>query len=96
MVSSANARGVMQVMPGTWDCVQRNLTTQQLDPDSAEDNVRAGLLYLARLLRDTGGDERLAAAGYYQGLESVRRIGMLPETEQYVNNVMALQARFGG
>ena len=25
MVSSANARGVMQVMPGTWDYVQQNL-----------------------------------------------------------------------
>jgi N-acetylmuramoyl-L-alanine amidase len=96
MVSSANARGVMQVMPGTWDFVQQNLTTQQLNPDSAEDNVRAGALYLARLLRETGGDERLATAGYYQGLASVRRIGMLPETEQYVDNVMALRSRFGG
>jgi len=96
MVSSANARGVMQVMPGTWDYVQQNLTTQQLNPDSAEDNVRAGALYLARLLRDTGGDERLATAGYYQGLASVRKIGLLPETEQYVNNVMALRSRFGG
>ena len=25
MVSTANARGVMQVMPGTWDYVQQNL-----------------------------------------------------------------------
>ena len=96
MVSSANARGVMQVMPGTWDYVQQNLTSDQLDPDSAHDNVRAGSLYLARLLRDTGGDERLATAGYYQGLASVRRIGLLPETERYVANVMALRGRFGG
>lgn len=96
MVSSANARGVMQVMPGTWSYVQQYLTTQQLNPDSAEDNVRAGSLYLARLLRDTGGDQRLAAAGYYQGLASVRKIGLLPETERYVDNVMALKARFGG
>jgi soluble lytic murein transglycosylase-like protein len=96
MVSSANARGIMQVMPGTWDWVQQNLATQQLNPDSAEDNVRAGSMYLARLLRDAGGDERLATAGYYQGLASVRRIGLLPETEQYVANVMALRSRFGG
>lgn len=94
MVSSANARGVMQVMPGTWDYVQQYLTSQQLNPDSAEDNVRAGSLYLAHLLRDTGGDERLATAGYYQGLASVRKIGLLPETEQYVDNVMALRSRF--
>ena len=37
-----------------------------------------------------------ATAGYYQGLASVRKIGLLPETEQYVNNVMALRSRFGG
>ena len=96
MVSSANARGVMQVMPGTWDWVQRNLASRQLDPDSATDNVHAGTLYLGQLLKETGGDPVTAAAGYYQGLASVRKIGMLPETQQYVNNVMALRGRFGG
>jgi hypothetical protein len=38
----------------------------------------------------------IAAAGYYQGLGSVRKIGMLPETQRYVANVMALRSRFGG
>ena len=42
------------------------------------------------------GDPALAAAGYYQGLSSVRRIGMLPETRRYVDNVLALRSRFGG
>ena len=96
MVSSANARGVMQVMPGTWDWVQRNLASQQLDPASPSDNVNAGTLYLGQLLKDTGGDEAMAAAGYYQGLSSVREHGMLPETQRYVDNVMALRSRFGG
>jgi N-acetylmuramoyl-L-alanine amidase len=96
MVSSANARGVMQVMPGTWDWVQANLAKRQLDPDSAIDNVGAGVLYLGHLLAQTGGDPAMAAAGYYQGLDSVRRIGMLPETQRYVDNVLALRSRFGG
>jgi N-acetylmuramoyl-L-alanine amidase len=96
MVSSANARGVMQVMPGTWDWVQANLAKRQLDPNSAVDNVGAGVLYLGHLLQQTGGDYAQAAAAYYQGLDSVRRIGMLPETQQYVANVMALRSRFGG
>jgi LysM repeat protein len=95
-VSSANARGVMQVMPGTWEWVQQNLAASQLDPDSTHDNVRAGVLYLRQLLRDTGGDERTAIAAYYQGLGSVRQRGLLPDTERYVANVMALRARFGG
>jgi N-acetylmuramoyl-L-alanine amidase len=96
MVSSANARGVMQVMPGTWDWVQRNLAGRQLDPASAVDNVHAGTLYLRQMLQETGGDPAMAAAGYYQGLGSVREIGMLPETERYVANVLALRGRFGG
>src|SRR4051794_15234906 len=96
MVSSANARGVMQVLPGTWDWVQKNLALRQLDPANPIDNVGAGVLYLGRLLRETGGDPALAAAGYYQGLASVRRNGMLPETRRYVDNVLALRGRFGG
>ena len=96
MVSSANARGVMQVMPGTWSWVQANLARRRLDPSSAIDNVGAGVLYLGHLLSETGGDPALAAAGYYQGIGSVRSIGMLPETRRYVDNVMALRARFGG
>ena len=96
MVSSANARGIMQVMPGTWDWVNRNLATTPLNSQSAADNVRAGSLYLAQLMRQTGGDRRLAAAGYYQGLASVRARGMFDDTKRYVDNVLALSARFGG
>src|SRR6185295_12803298 len=96
MISPANARGVMQVMPGTWSWVQANLSSARLDPSSPTDNVKAGSLYLAHLLRETNGDPSLAAAGYYQGLASVRRIGMLPETRRYVANVLALRGRFGG
>jgi len=95
MVSPANARGVMQVMPGTWDWVNRNLAPAPLDPQSATDNVRAGSLYLAQLLRQTGGDRRLAAAGYYQGLSSVRSRGMFEDTKRYVANVRTLSSRFG-
>jgi LysM repeat protein len=95
-VSSANARGIMQVLPGTWDWVRANLATAPLSPASAEDNVRAGSLYLARLLRDTGGDVRLATAAYYQGLWSVRNRGMFDDTRRYVDDVLALRASFGG
>ena len=95
VVSSANARGVMQILPGTWDWIQRQ-TSRSLDPNSATDNVHAGVIYLNTLLRDFGGDEAAAVASYYQGAASVRRIGLLPETQRYVANVMALRGRFGG
>ena len=96
MVSSAGAMGIMQVMPGTWDWVEQNLAGRQLDPASRQDNLTAGTLYLNHLIARAGGDEATAIAGYYQGPESVRRIGMLPETQRYVANVQALRGRFGG
>jgi N-acetylmuramoyl-L-alanine amidase len=95
MVSGANARGVMQVTPGAWNYVQA-LYGRRLDPSSATDNVSAGVLYLKRLLQETGGDENAAIAAYYQGLGSLRSRGEFADTRQYVANVQALRARFGG
>ena len=96
-VSSADARGVMQILPGTWDWVQRTLTAgNTLDPASAADNVRGGVLLLHSLLSATGGDPAMAAAGYYQGLGSVEQNGMYADTQRYVTSVMALRQRFGG
>jgi LysM repeat protein len=97
MVSSANARGVMQIMPGTWDWVNRSLTNgNPLNPNSAMDNVRGGVLYMRQLLNDFGGDQNSAIAAYYQGEGAVKSRGLYPETQQYVNSVNALRPRFGG
>ncbi|HLJ03825.1 MAG TPA: LysM peptidoglycan-binding domain-containing protein [Solirubrobacteraceae bacterium] len=98
LVSSSDARGIMQILPGTWAWIQHNLVAgaPPLAPASAYDNVRGGALLLHWLLQQTGGDPAMAAAGYYQGLSSVRRYGMFSDTKQYVQSVMALQARFGG
>ena len=41
-VSSANARGVMQILPGTWTWVEQQLADRPLDPNSALDNVQRG------------------------------------------------------
>jgi LysM repeat protein len=92
VVSPTGAVGVMQIEPGTWSYINSILTPgSPLDPSSAADNVRAGALYLRSLEAQTGS-EQLAAASYYQGLASVRRYGLFPSTEQYVNDVMSLQA----
>lgn len=96
VVSSANARGVMQLLPGTWTWVQDQLAGRTLDPASAHDNVHAGVMYLRQLLADAGGDEAVALASYYQGAGSVREVGMLSDTKLYVADVMALRGRFGG
>ena len=97
LVSSADARGIMQILPGTWDWIQHNLTGGvPLAPASAVDNVRGGVLLLRSLLNSTGGDSGTAAAGYYQGLPSVQAHGLYPSTQQYVQSVLALERRFGG
>jgi LysM repeat protein len=97
LTSSAGARGVMQIMPETWRWIGQELAgSTPLAPASAASNVRGGVLLLHSLLEATGGDPSLAAAGYFQGLGSVRQEGEAPETEQYVNNVLALRHQFGG
>ena len=98
LVSSADARGVMQILPGTWDWIQHSLDTggPPLAPASAADNVRGGVLLLHSLLQSTGGNSAMAAAGYYQGLPSVLQNGVYPSTQNYVNNVLSLEQQFGG
>ena len=87
----------MQITPGTWTWIQHSLDTgAPLAPASASDNVRGGSIMLNWLLNQTGGDPALAAAGYYQGLSSVRAHGMYSDTQQYVQNIMALRSHFGG
>lgn len=96
-VSSSDARGVMQILPSTWVWIQNTMTGgDPLAPASAIENVRGGVLLLHSLLVATGDDPALTAAGYYQGLSSVRQYGMFPSTQQYVNDVLALRQRFGG
>ncbi len=69
LTSSADARGVMQILPGTWNWIGQTLAgPTPLAPASAFSNVRAGVLLLHSLLQSTGGNQAEAAAGYFQGL----------------------------
>ena len=95
LVSSANARGAMQILPGTWSFIEHSIAGRPLNPASAYDNVHGGVMYLGRLLQDTG-NVFTATAAYYQGEASVRRNGLLPDTRAYVRSVMSLRPRYGG
>lgn len=94
VVSSVGAVGAMQVMPQTGRWVSTYVVRRPLNIYRAQDNVTAGVALLAVLLRETHGNMRLAAAGYYQGLTSVRQRGMYDDTKRYVANVLALRNRF--
>jgi len=96
-VSDVGAVGVMQIVPTTWSWIDQYLTPgDPLEPASAAENIRGGVLLLHALLAETGNSFSLTAAGYYQGLASVRKHGLYPSTQQYVNDVLALTQRFGG
>ena len=92
LVSSAGARGVMQVLPGTRHYVQEILIGHKI-PNSTSGNIRIGVVYLRHLLREFGWNRAHALAAWYQGPNSVRRNGRLPATRQFVSNVLALTRR---
>jgi Transglycosylase SLT domain/Putative peptidoglycan binding domain len=91
LTSNAGAWGVMQILPPTWSYVETVLLGKQV-PRSASGNIRVGVLYLRQLLREFGGNERLALAAWYQGPASVRKRGVLRETKVFVADVLALRA----
>lgn len=92
VVSNVGAWGPMQLLPSTWDYVERSLLGARV-PKTTSGNVRVGMAYLEHLLTAFGGDERLALGGWYQGERAVRERGLYPETKVFVENVLALKAR---
>jgi soluble lytic murein transglycosylase-like protein len=92
VVSPVDAIGVMQVLPSTGRSLGR-MHGRHFDLLRASDNIEAGVVLLRDLLRATGRVPA-ALAGYYQGLGSVRRVGLLPQTRRYITNVQLLQKRF--
>lgn len=92
VVSPVDAIGAMQVLPSTGASLGR-LHGRSFDLLKASDNVEAGVLLLRDLLQATRSVDA-ALAGYYQGLGSVARVGLLPQTKQYARNVQLLRARF--
>jgi soluble lytic murein transglycosylase len=75
-VSSAGARGLMQLMPGTAREVAGRLGVsyaQSRLTDDPQYNVLLGSTYFARLLEQWGGNYPLAVASYNAGPGNVRR-----------------------
>ena len=92
-VSSTGAVGIGQIMPDTHAWMRDVVIREPLDPNDPDDNIRMSARYLRWLLDRTGGDVRLALAGYYQGLQAVNTRGLLAETERYVANIVAYRDR---
>ena len=95
-VSKAGAVGVMQLMPETAEFTGRELLKSPVDSANVEQNIKAGVRFFAYLMQLTGGDKRMAVAGYFAGLRNIKAQGITPATERYIGNVLALEQRFGG
>jgi LysM repeat protein len=91
-ISSAGAIGVMQLMPATARWFGPAVLGRRIDPHRVEDNVDAGVAYIAWLIRQSGST-RTAVAAYYQGLSSLRRRGPYLDTRDYVASVMSFVGR---
>ncbi|HJQ83098.1 MAG TPA: peptidoglycan-binding protein [Candidatus Binatia bacterium] len=92
LVSSVGARGIMQLLPTTFHFAESVLIGHRLT-HNANGNVRAGVAYLAHLLHDFHGNERLALAGWYQGERAVRKHGVYKVSKTFVADVLSLKQR---
>jgi soluble lytic murein transglycosylase-like protein len=92
VVSNVGAQGVMQLLPTTWDYVEKVLIGHPVAHD-ADGNIHVGMAYLNHLLHAFGGDEHLALAGWYQGERSVKARGPYKVSRVFIADVLALKQR---
>ncbi|HEY8009418.1 MAG TPA: lytic transglycosylase domain-containing protein [Rudaea sp.] len=90
-ISDKGAQGLMQLMPATAADLGVG------SPFDVGQNIRGGAHYLALLLRQFNGDERLATAAYNAGPQNVQKYNGIPpfdETKVYVERVATLRKRY--
>jgi soluble lytic murein transglycosylase-like protein len=90
-ISDKGAEGLMQLIPGTASDMGVS------NPFDVTQNIRGGAQYLAGLLKQFKGDERMATAAYNAGPQNVLKYNGVPpfdETRVYVDRVATLRQRY--
>ena len=73
-VSLANAQGLMQVIPSTWNWLAELLNETPADPFNPAANIRYGSTYLDWLVDFFDGDLELVVASYNRGQGYIRNL----------------------
>lgn len=96
-VSVSDARGLMQVIPSTWNWLaelQREAPADMFDPS---DNIRYGTFYLRWLLDYLDGDFELAVSSYNRGQGYIRRLFegevVAGDKDEFYREIDALETR---
>jgi soluble lytic murein transglycosylase-like protein len=92
-ISRTGAVGMMQIEPYTAAWAGRALLHRAVNLNNPVDNAELGAALLRSYL-DQLHDPRLVLAAYYQGLAGVRRYGIYPSSQTYVNGIWRLRNQF--
>ena len=87
--SIKGAMGLMQLMPAT----AAELGVK--DPYDPAQNIRGGVAYLKRLLRQYSNNEELALAAYNAGPAAVKKYGTVPPYKETRNYIARIQGTAG-
>jgi peptidoglycan hydrolase-like protein with peptidoglycan-binding domain len=92
VVSSVGARGVLQLLPESRQFVETTIVGHPL-PATVDGDIEAGVLLIRYLLREYGGNQRLALAAWYEGPGALAQYGEFKVTKPFVKDVLALEFR---
>jgi soluble lytic murein transglycosylase len=96
-VSFSDARGLMQVIPSTWDWLAELQDETPGNPFDHADNIRYGSYYLGYLMDYHGGDPELVVTSYNRGQGYIRRLYesavVQGDKDEFYREIDALETR---
>ncbi len=98
-VSSANAVGLMQLLPTTATAVNKSVGLGPIQPDDLkrpETNLRVGIYHFRQLIDEFKGQKEYALAAYNAGSSRVRQwlaAGPYEDTEEFVESIPFTETR---